>query len=199
MKINFVSFCLLSNFDMQHFLLSYFKVACSETFFPQQEMLLFFITSFLALTSIKTVTGQLYQFFVTSGLKLSYMCLKTKTNTYMKNREKFGFDLKGLRLTEACKFSFEIEGDGAASFIKMCEDPDANVYASFGTKEHPNILTAYEYVFKGTEIAGHKLYVILNQYKDKKNLVCFSLVEQDIIEIMQRFISQYVSSFNKAA
>ncbi|MGI6305552.1 MAG: hypothetical protein ACOXZQ_06730 [Bacteroidales bacterium] len=112
--------------------------------------------------------------------------------------EKFGFNLENLMLSETCKFSFEFPSQSDLSlFIDLCNK--GKLYASFGTKDAPNLITAYEYTFETTAIAGQTIYIMLNLFRDKKRFMCFSLYKQDMDNIIKEFAIQYITAFAKAA
>lgn len=116
----------------------------------------------------------------------------------MKNENKFEFTLKGLKFSETCKFYFDFPKTMDFNlFIELCDR--GKLHTSFGTKDDPKIATAYEYTWETTEWAGKKMYVVLNEFRGKRTFQCFTLVEEDVKELISSFAIQYMMAFATAA
>jgi uncharacterized protein YgiM (DUF1202 family) len=116
----------------------------------------------------------------------------------MKNVNKFKFNLNGLKLSETCMLYSDFPKTmDFSNFIEMCDR--GKLHSRFGTKEDPNVMAIYEYTWETTELAGRRMYVILNEFRGMRRFIGFSLEEEDVKNILFTYVMQNIRLFDEAA
>ncbi len=116
----------------------------------------------------------------------------------MKNEYKFEYILKDLKVSDTCMFHFDFPKTmDFSNLIELCNS--RNLHSSFGTKDDPKLITAYEYTWKTTEWAGKKMYLVLNECRDKRTFLCFTFVEEDVKKYISSIAAQFMMACATAA